>query len=149
MGQITKMNTLSLEKAKNYEDAKLEGLFDDKEFSIELSNLIDKKGLKTKDIVDFSNISKSYLNDLKDCHKNILPKRSKLLDLCLAMHTTIDETDYLLRLAQYKPLDPRGDTVDQIFIWGLSHDKTNMEIREVLYNNNHPEFMLEKGSEDE
>jgi hypothetical protein len=65
------------------------------------------------------------------------------------MHTTIEETNYLLRLSHYYPLDPKGDTVDQIFIWGLSHDKTNMEIREVLYNNNHPEFMLEEGSDDE
>ena len=52
MGKITDMNTRALENAENYDDAKLNGLFDAKEFCAELSNLIDSKGLKIDEILD-------------------------------------------------------------------------------------------------
>lgn len=52
MGKITDMNTRALENAENYDDAKLNGLFDAKEFCTELSNLINSKGLKIDEILD-------------------------------------------------------------------------------------------------
>jgi hypothetical protein len=149
MGEVTEINTRILEETKNYEDAKLEGLFDAKEFSIALSNLIANKNIKTKEIVEFSNISKSYLNDLKDCSKNLRPKRIKLLDLCLALRATKDETNNLLRLAQYQPLDSRGDEIDRIIIWGLAHNMSNLDIRYKLIDNNHEEFQFKERDVDE
>lgn len=145
MGNITEMNTRTLENTANYEDAKLEGLFNSKDFCQALSNLIASKNLKIKDITAHSNISKSYLTDIRDNTKNIQPKRNKLLDLCLGIHATKDEINMLLRLAHYQPLDSRGEQADRIIIWGLAHHKSNYEIREKLCDHGYTEFGIGTG----
>ena len=89
MGKITDMNTRALENAENYDDAKLNGLFDAKEFCTELSNLINSKGLKIDEILDHCYISRSYLMDMKNPSKNIQPKRNKILDLCLGINASV------------------------------------------------------------
>ena len=147
MGEITDMNTRALENAMNYEDAELQGLFDSKEFCTALSNLIDSKGIRIKDILDFSNISKSYLTDIRDRTKNIQPKRNKILDLCLGMNASKEEINTLLRLAHYQPLDSRGEEIDRIIIWGLAHKKSNLEIRDILCSKHYYEFAI--GGSDE
>ncbi len=140
MGNITDMNTRALESAENYDDAELEGLFDTKEFCIALSNLIDSKGIKTGDILNHCNISKSYLMDIKNPSKNIQPKRNKILDLCLGINATKDEINTLLRLAHYQPLDSRGEVLDRIIIWGLAHQKDSYEIRSKIYEHGYTDF---------
>ncbi len=147
MGKITEENIRTLENIDVYSESKLTGLFDKKEFAIYLSRLIEDKHLKIKDIVLFSNISKTYLSDLRDTTQDIQPGRSKILDLALGIHADRAETDHLLRLAGYHGLDSRGDTPDRIMIWGLSHNKKPLEIRETLCENGHPEFSLKTGNE--
>ena len=141
MGKITDMNTRALENAENYDDAKLNGLFDAKEFCTELSNLINSKGLKIDEILDHCYISRSYLMDMKNPPKNIQPKRNKILDLCLGINASKEETNTLLRLAHYQPLDSRGENLDRIIIWGLAQKKNNEEIRSKLYEYGYTEFL--------
>ena len=142
MGQITENNKRVLENSDTYSEKALTGLFDKYTFAKYLSELIDSKHIKIKDIIQFSNISKTYISDLRDMSQNKQPGRNKLLDLALGIHADMDETNHLLRLAGYHELDSRGSTPDRIMIWGLSHKKTALEIREVLCENGHTEFAL-------
>ena len=147
MGQITETNKRVLESSDTYSADALTGLYDKTAFALYLSELIDSKHIKIKDIIQFSNISKTYISDLRDMTQNKQPGRNKLLDLALGIHADMDETNHLLRLAGYHELDSRGSAPDRIMIWGLSHKKSPLEIREVLCENGHTEFALKTDDE--
>jgi len=147
MGKITEENIRTLESIDVYSESKLKGIFNKKEFAIYLSHLIENKHLKIKDIVQFSNISKTYLSDLRDMTRDKQPGRNKILDLALGIHADHSETDHLLRLAGYHELDSRGAAPDRIMIWGLSHNKSPLEIRDTLCANGHTEFSLKTDNE--
>lgn len=142
MGNITDQNLRKLENADTYSEVQLSDIFDATEFARVLSSIIEKNELKIKDIVSFSNISKSYLADIRSFNKSMKPSREKLLDLCLAITADIDEINHLLRLSQYQALDPRGLELDRIILWGLAHNKNNLEIREVLGAHGFVEFLI-------
>ena len=85
MGQITENNKRVLENSDTYSEKALTGLFDKYTFAKYLSELIDSKHIKIKDIIQFSNISKTYISDLRDMSQNKQPGRNKLLDLALGI----------------------------------------------------------------
>lgn len=142
MGIITDRNIRKLESAESYDDAGDTGVYSQDEFALSLSDLIEKKGLSTKDVLSFSNISKSYLNELRDCTGQCNISRNKLLDLCLGIGADMEETNHLLRLKGFHPLDPRGSDLDRILIWGLAHHRSSIDIRETLCEHGLMEFSL-------
>ncbi len=86
MGKITNENHRSLENAQKYEDATLKGMMTGNEFNRALADLIDKKRIPIIKIVEKANVSKSYLNKLRNCsEKNLHPGRYVVIDIALAL----------------------------------------------------------------
>ena len=141
MGEITDKNTRILENSPSYEDASLEGLFAPEEFCNAVNSLIESKGLSAKYINEHVTMSKSRYYEILDYNntKNP-PPRNRIIDLCLGIGATKDELNELLRHAQHKVLDSRGQELDRIVIWGLGQAKTGDEIREVLSEHGYKEF---------
>ena len=100
MGKITNENRRALEAAANYEDAILTGMVEH-QFSAALSELIEQKGVSVLSIVENTNVSKSYINKLRNpSEKNVRPSRHVIIDIALAIDADLDETNHLLKLAQ-------------------------------------------------
>lgn len=134
MGNITNENRRALENAEHYEDAVLSGMLEH-EFTNALSNLIIEKGVSTQTIVDNTCLSKSYINKLRSpAEKALRPSRYIIIDIALAIGATLDETNRLLKLAQYQELYTR-DRAESLIIWGLLKNLSGKEIREKLHDN--------------
>ena len=132
MGEITEKNYKELEESDSYDAAKLTGMLDDK-FRDVLLKMLGKKHMTQADITRISNIGKGYLSDLFSGKKKN-PAREKVLDIGLALNCTEDEMNELLRSAGYSPLYSKFQ-LDSVIIFGLTHGKTGLEIRELLYDN--------------
>lgn len=132
MGKITNENRRQLEQAKNYEDAVLTGMLEH-QFSTELGKLIEAKGISILSIVENTNISKSYINKLRNpSEKNVRPSRYVIIDIALALDATLEETNHLLKLAQYQELYTRNQA-ESVIIWGMLQKLSGNEIRTMLY----------------
>lgn len=132
MGQITTENRRQLEYAKNYEDATLTGMIDG-EFTTVLGKLIEEKGISVLSIVENTNISKSYINKLRNpSEKNVRPSRYVIIDIALALNATLEETNHLLKMAQYQELYTRNKA-ESVIIWGMLNKLSGNEIRTMLY----------------
>lgn len=119
MGKITNENHRSLENAQKYEDATLKGMMTGNEFNRALADLIDKKRIPIIKIVEKANVSKSYLNKLRNCsEKNLHPGRYVVIDIALALDATLEETNLLLKRAKYSELYAR-DQAESVIIWGM------------------------------
>ena len=131
MGKTTAENFRKLEKAEEYDEAKLKGL-DYGEFTTALGCLINKKKIPTIKIVENSNISKSYINKLRNpSEKGVRPGRYVIIDIALAIDATLEETHHLLKLARYQEHYTR-DKAESVIIWGMLHKLTGKEIRRML-----------------
>lgn len=131
MGRITDENFRKLETAENYEDAKLKGM-GAKEFPFELDKLIKKKNMAVINIVENTNLSKSYINKLRNpSEKNANPSRHAVIDIALAVDATLEETNKLLKLARYQELYTR-DPAEALIIWGMLKNMSGKEIRKML-----------------
>ena len=62
------------------------------------------------------------------------PSRDSLVSVCIAMTLDIEETQELLRVAQFAPLYPKNIR-DSIIINGIATKKSVAEINESLYDN--------------
>ena len=131
MGKTTVENFRKLEKAENYDEAKLKGM-DYGEFTTALGCLISKKKIPTIKIVENTNISKSYINKLRNpSEKSVRPGRYVIIDIALAIDATLEETNHLLKLARYQELYTR-DKAESVIIWGMLHKLPGKEIRRML-----------------
>lgn len=131
MGKTTNENFRKLEKAEKYDEAKLNGM-NYGEFTTALGCLISKKKISTLAIVENSNISKSYINKLRNpSEKGVKPSRYVIIDIALAIDATLDETNHLLKLARYQELYTR-DKAESVIIWGMLHKLSGKEIRRML-----------------
>lgn len=131
MGTITNENLRVLANAANYEDAVLTGMVD-YEFSTILGQLIEQKGVSVHSIVENTNISKSYINKLRNpSEKNVHPSRHVIIDIALAINATLEETNYLLKRAQYQELYTR-DQAESLIIWGMLKKLPGKQIRKML-----------------
>ena len=131
MGKITEENRRALENATNYDDATLTGMISG-EFTTALARLIEKKQVPVLHIVENTHISKSYINKLRNpSEKSVHPGRYVIIDICLAINATLDETNYLLKMAQYQELYTRNPT-EALIIWGMLKGLTGKEIRDML-----------------
>lgn len=132
MGNITNENRRALEMADRYEDAVLSDMVENG-FSAALCQLIEQKGVSVLSIVERSNISKSYINKLRNpSDKTVRPTRRVILDLALAVDATLDETNHLLKCAQYQELYAR-DRGESVIIWGMLKHYSGDQIREMLH----------------
>lgn len=132
MGKITDENRRQLENAEHYEDVQLTGMFDH-EFAIYLSQLIEKKNISVLSIVNNSNVSKSYINKLRNpSEKKAKPSRQVIIDIALAMNATLEETNQLLKFARYQELYAR-DQAESVIIWGMLKHLDGSQIRDMLY----------------
>lgn len=131
MGKITEENKRALENAANYDDATLTGMISG-EFTTALARLIEKKQVPVLHIVENTHVSKSYINKLRNpSEKSVRPGRYVIIDICLAINATLDETNYLLKMAQYQDLYTRNPA-EALIIWGMLKGLTGKEIREML-----------------
>lgn len=131
MGKITNENRRALENADNYEDAILTGMIDH-EFTTALGQLIEKKGISVLSIVENTNVSKSYINKLRNpSEKTARPSRHVIIDIALAIDADLDETNHLLKLARYQELYTR-DKSESVIIWGMLKKLPGKQIREML-----------------
>ena len=131
MGKITNANQRQLENAKYYEDAVLTGMTEH-EFTTALAMLIEKKEISTLSIVENTNLSKSYVNKLRNpSEKNVRPSRYVIIDIALAIDASLEETNYLLKMAQYQELYTRNKA-ESMIIWGMLKKLSGKEIRKML-----------------
>lgn len=143
MGKITDENRRALENAENYDDAVLIGMIEN-EFSSALSQLIEQKGISVQSIVNHTNISKSYINKLRNpSEKNARPRRHVIIDIALAINASLDETNHLLKMAQYQELYTR-DQAESLIIWGMLKNFSGEEIRKMLYDKGFNDMFKEK-----
>lgn len=99
-----------------------------------LNNLVAQKDIKLSDIVRASGqgdyVYKVFNGDRK-------PSRNILIGIALGMKLSLNETQFLLRIAKQAALDPR-DKRDSILIYSINagHDyfKTNDLLREMNEN---------------
>lgn len=143
MGAITEENRRILENADKYEDANLVNMLD-RDFTSALSQLIEQKGVPVYSIVENTNISKSYINKLRNpSEKSVHPSRHVIIDIALAINATLDETNYLLKLARYQELYTR-DKAESLIIWGMLKNLSGREIREMLQEKRLDDMFNEK-----
>ena len=131
MGIVTDKNRRELENAKKYEDASLMGMVEN-EFTIALDKLIKQKKVSVTSILQNANVSKSYVNKLRNpSEKAVKPSRRVIIDIALAVNANLNETNALLKAARYQELYTR-DPAESVIIWGMLHKMSGQEIRRLL-----------------
>ena len=131
MGKVTDENRRALEKALFFEDADLKGMVGN-QFPATLGRLIKQKKVSVLTIVENTNVSKSYINKLRNPdEKNVNPSRRVVIDIALAINATLEETNMLLKAARYQELYTR-DPAEALIIWGMLNKKSGREIRRLL-----------------
>lgn len=131
MGRTTEKNFRELKSAATYEEAKLTGMLKN-EFTTVLDRYISRKKISTAKIVDYTGLSKSYINKLHNpSEKDVQPKRSSVIVIALALELTLDETNRLLKSARYHELYTR-DKTESVIIWGITHKMNAQQIKTML-----------------
>lgn len=131
MGKTTDENYRQLESAEKYEDANLSGMICH-EFSITLDRLITEKDISVMTIVENTNLSKSYINRLRNpSEKKANPSRRAVIEIAMALNATLEETNQLLKSARYQELYTR-DKAESLIIWGMLKKLDGKEIRRML-----------------
>lgn len=131
MGKITDANRRQLESSDCYDDIELIGM-DNQTFTDALCQLIERKKISTLTIVENANISKSYINKLRNPSiKTVNPTRHVIIDIALAINADLDETNQLLKLAKYQELYAR-DAAEALIIWGMLKKLSGSDIRRML-----------------
>ncbi len=137
MGYSTDEIRRMLKKAKSYNDVK-DAHFINGDFAKAVSDLIERrkkeKGVTQEKLLRSANLGHSTIANLKNSRNRKKPDRDTILDLCLALDASLEETNELLKLSRNQELYVR-DRKDSIIYWGLLHKKKGDEIREVLLEN--------------
>lgn len=140
MGELTEKNRRLLENAEHYEDADLSNLLD-KEFTQTINDLFEAKQMTTQQVVNITGISKGYINKLKSYKLlDISPSRQMVIHIGLALNCTEEEINNLLKSARLHPLYSRSKE-EAIIIWGLLHNKTYLEIIDLLERKGYGSFL--------
>lgn len=94
-----------------------------------LSALLEEKGMTKKEAVHASGIERTYAYHIFAGEKN--PQRPKLLAIALALGLTVEETQYLLRLAGLTQLYVRRPW-DSVILHAIEHRQSVMETNALL-----------------
>lgn len=105
-----------------------------------LEDLLMEKNLTKTDIVNQTQLSRSYIYKIFGGEK--IPTRDKLLQICFAMKLDLNETDELLRLFAHSSLYPKVKR-DGIIIFAINKQMTTFEVNDLLCENHEkPLFQL-------
>ena len=97
-----------------------------------LSNILEKKGLVKSAVIKKSELSEVMGYQIFSGVRK--PSRDSLISVCVAMELDVDETQALLKAAQFAELYPKTKR-DSIIINGIVNRKTVAQINEILYDN--------------
>ncbi len=98
-----------------------------------LSNILEKKDLVKSAVIKKSELSEVMGYQIFSGVRK--PSRDSLICLCVALELNTDETQALLKAAQFAQLYPKNKR-DCIIINGLVNKKTVAQINELLFDNN-------------
>lgn len=98
-------------------------------FADYFDELQNKYGIHSKEIEEMCMVSRSEMYKIKRGENQ--PKRETVIRLALGMGVTLDETNRMLKLANYSNLYVK-DKDDAIIIFGLENKKSVFEIDEML-----------------
>lgn len=129
MGKITTENRRALENAKNYDDAVLNGMVN-RNFASLLRKLMEEKKISSTVLGYEARLSKSYIDKLRS-DEHAWPSRKAVINIALALNATLEETNELLKTAQYQELYTR-DEAESVIIWGILRQRSGDEIKEIL-----------------
>ena len=106
-----------------------DNLIGQKRFGDRFLELCKKYGVKQSDLLHTVVVSKSQLYAVINGTRH--PSKELVIRLALALKTTMEETNELLKLAGHKELYVKNKG-DSIIIYGLKENKTILEIEELL-----------------
>lgn len=98
-----------------------------------LLSLIDRKKIKKKEIINYSNLSRSSFFAILSNQRK--PTRDKLLAICLTIGASLEETNNLLKYAFHNPLYPR-DLRDSVIIFCINNRHNLIQTNAYLYELN-------------
>ena len=130
--ELKRSKTLEDFLEKNHEELAVDSL------SEQIHNLLDAKGITKSELVKKCNLNDVYAYQILSGARR--PSRDKLLCLCIAMNTTLDETQELLLRGGFAPLYVRNQR-DSIIIFAISHDETILQLNDKLFE--HGETLLD------
>ena len=140
---VTNKMTASLEHAIKYiptleefeKEFPDEFLRDDDRVGNYLQELLFKYDKSASRVSESANIHRSYVGNIINGKKKD-PSRDTLLAICLAMGTTLEEAQYLLKYAGKAPLYVRRKR-DVIIWFGFMKGKSVTDVNLDLYNRNY------------
>lgn len=109
-----------------------ENHFINSEISNALNTLLISKDFKKSEVIRNANINEIYGFQIFSGIRK--PSRDKLIALCIGMKLSVDETQSLLKIAEFAPLYPKKKR-DSIILFGIKNKTTIMKINESLYEN--------------
>lgn len=124
----------TLKSSRNIEDYLQSNADEFIEFKLSeyLEKLLKEKNLKKAVVIESSGLAREYAYQIFSGKK--IPSRKKLLQICIGMKLTVEETQTLLKYTGFNPLYPRVK-FDGVILYALENKlsiiKTNIE----LYNN--------------
>lgn len=121
------MNTSDIKKyISKYEDS-----FIEKQFFEYMIDIINKKELDYKDIIEKSNMNRSYFYHLLSGIRK--PSRNKVIQLAFGLHVSLDELQMLLKVAGMNVLYSKMKR-DAIIIYAISNHMSIIETDILLEN---------------
>lgn len=103
------------------------------DFSDMMTQLLKGKGLNKSELIQKTNLDRTYAYQILQGTK--MPSKDKVLQLCIALDTNIEETNRLLTLSENAPLYAKVKR-DSIIIYAIEHHFTLMETNEILNSYN-------------
>lgn len=124
----------TLKSSRNIEDylKDNESEFIDFNLSEYLEKLLKEKNLKKAEVIEASGLAREYAYQIFSGKK--MPSRKKLLQICIGMKLTVEETQTLLKYTGFNPLYPRVK-FDGAILYVLEKKMTLDETNDLLYDN--------------
>lgn len=120
-----------IDKNKNLTIEQLFQYVPDITFGEYLETLLLSYNFSKSDIIKNSTLNRTYAYQIFNNSKH--PSKDKVIQIALAMHLNLDETNNLLALSNSGSLYPKVKR-DALIIFGLSHKLTLNEVNELLYD---------------
>ena len=96
-----------------------------------LNELLDKYGMSQSQLQKATGITKSLVYDITSARGKRKPQRYQILKIALAMGLSIEETNELLKLANYKELYAKNK-VDAVISYSIKQKLPEDEIENLL-----------------
>ena len=136
MEAVKKRNTTELlrdlKKSARFSDfvRKNENHLRHDDFTRTFTRLLEQQGRSKADIARAAGTSEAYLYQIISGHRT--PSRNRLLCICLGIHTSVDETQALLKQCGHAPLYAR-EKRDAAILYGIIHGLSLNEVNDSLF----------------